>query len=339
MGLSPNTDASSNRKAVVLTAIPVEFNAVCAHLRDCQEEPHENGNIYQRGRLEADDGTWDVLVVQTGASNQQAAWQTERALHHFQPSVALFVGVAGGLKDVAVGDVVAATKVYGYESGKASTSFESRPEVGRSSHALERRANAEANTGRWRARIIGNVPRRPPCAIVGPIASGEKIVADTRSALHEMLRKQFSDALAVEMEGLGFLNAAHAHPNLQALVVRGISDCIDGKAEADASGSQEQAARHASAFAFEVLARFAASKVSTVSGPQPAAPVPQAPPERTEKPGFINLRTVVVVLLLGALGFLALGMLGRSPRPSRGSWTREPHMGGREDWHRSSPSR
>jgi nucleoside phosphorylase len=54
------------------------------------------------------------------------------------------------------------------------------------------------------------------------------------------LRASYGDALAVEMEGHGVMQAAHQR-NVDALVVRGISDLLDGKAESDRTGWQPRA--------------------------------------------------------------------------------------------------
>jgi nucleoside phosphorylase len=72
----------------------------------------------------------------------------------------------------------------------------------------------------------------------------------------KFLSSQYSDALAVEKEGHGFLTAVRANPGVEALIVRGISDLIEHKSQTDAEGWQEIAARNASAFAFEVLANI-----------------------------------------------------------------------------------
>lgn len=247
---------SGPRRVVILTAIPVEYQAVRAYFINLHEETHPLGTVYERGTFSYQGRSWDVGIVEVGAGITDAALAADRAINHFNPILVLFVGVAGGLKDVIIGDVVAATKVYGYASGKAKATFETRPDVSVSTFRMEQRARAEARKKDWLQRIIGPIPDPEPRVYVAPIASGDQVVASTDSALYHFLRTSYSDALAVEMEGYGFLRAVHAHPHIDALIIRGISDLIEGKSGADAQKFQEVAARHASAFAFEILVKL-----------------------------------------------------------------------------------
>jgi nucleoside phosphorylase len=241
-------------RAVILTALKVEYLAVRRYLTNLQEIIHTQGTVYERGTFESDGGVWDIGIVEIGAGNAGAALEAERAIAHFKPNVILFVGVAGGIKDVKLGDVVASTKIYGYESGKVEQVFKPRPEIGLSAYSLEQRARAEARKTDWLERLDGS--SLTPNVLVAPIAAGEKVVASTKSEVYKFIRSNYGDAVAVEMEGFGFLEAARANQSVSAMVIRGISDLIDGKKKADGEGSQSIASLHASAFAFEVLAKF-----------------------------------------------------------------------------------
>lgn len=242
-------------KAVILTALPVEYKAIRARLTDLQEQTHPQGTVYERGKFLSGARMWDIGIVEIGQGNTTAAAEAERAIQYFQPDVVLFVGVAGGIKDVGLGDVVSATRVYGYESGKDEVTFKPRPNVMNSTYRLVQRVRAETKKRNW-LRRIKKLSSSKPRAFVGPIAAGAKVVASTRSATYRFIRENYGDALAVEMEGLGFLEAVHGNPKIEAVIIRGISDLVDDKSVSDAHGFQEIAAQNASAFAFEVLANF-----------------------------------------------------------------------------------
>ncbi len=222
-------------RVVILTALPVEFRAVRQHLTDLREVVHLQGTVYEMGRFSVTNGWLEVAICETGTGNVEAARETERAIQHFRPDMVFFVGVAGGMKDVALHDVVVATKVYQYSSGKAKTVFLPRPDVYRPAYRLVQRAKAEAKKETWLQRIRSTRPTsaETPHVLMGPVAAGESVLASTRAATYKFIKKEYSDALAVEMEGHGFLGAAYANQGVDALLIRGISDLVKGKKAAD----------------------------------------------------------------------------------------------------------
>jgi nucleoside phosphorylase/tetratricopeptide (TPR) repeat protein len=253
--MTQHTISKAKYCAVIVTALPVEYRAVRAHLAEISEDEHPEGDVYELGLFDAGERLWEVGIVEMGMGNPNAAQKTERAIAHFHPEVVLFVGVAGGIKDVTIGDVVVATKVYGYHAGKAADEFKTRPAVGLPQYRILERARAESRKSDW-LKSLDPAPSPVPRVFLGAIAAGEQVLTSTQSESYKLIRDAYNDALAVEMESYGFLIAAQAHSGLESLAVRGISDLLAGKAKADKSGSQERASRHAAAFAFEVLAKL-----------------------------------------------------------------------------------
>jgi len=246
---------------LVLTALSIERDAVISHLGDVKLEKHpEVGTDYRRGFYASPSGSIDVVVGRTDQTNINAALETERSLQYYKPSHAFYVGVAGGLKDVKVGDIVIGSDVIGYERGRAEDNeFKPRPQFGASSYDLEHAANSFASSSSWKAIATSLVDARfaPEISIFsGTIASGEKVDASYKSSLHKYIKVNASHALAIEMEGLGFLRVCMTRPAVKSLLLRGISDLVNDKGEMDGKGSQSYASYNVAAFLFGLISEL-----------------------------------------------------------------------------------
>lgn len=257
-----------NKPILILTALEVERLAIEHYLNNIEPVLHpETGTDYTKGTYQCNDRNLDVIVARTDQTNVNAAIETERAIAHFKPEYVFFAGVAGGLKDVEVGDIVIGRDVYGFERGKAEeSSFKPRPQFGASSYDLERLAGQYAKSTTWKQTI--EALQNPDFAPVirthtGTIASGEKVDASIDSNLHQFLKQNASHALGIEMEGLGFLEVCRMRPLVKTLLLRGISDLVDGKSHMDGKGSQPYASANVAAFLFGLLEQLDFPDIAT----------------------------------------------------------------------------
>src|SRR5260370_41680611 len=86
-------------EVIILTALPVEYQAVLAHLRDVQEITHPEGTVYEWRTFTGQDRTWRVVVAEIGMGGPTAASGTQRATSFFHPQITLCVGAAGWLRN------------------------------------------------------------------------------------------------------------------------------------------------------------------------------------------------------------------------------------------------
>ncbi|MDP9615277.1 MULTISPECIES: phosphorylase family protein [Streptomyces] len=287
MGAGVN-GGTARADVVVLTALEVEYRAVRAHLEEPRPAPAERGALFELGVFRDGPAERTVAIHMTGPGNPGAAASVERAAALFAPRAVLFVGVAGGVKDVALGDVVAADAVYDYETGKdTETGFLPRQKTYQSAYGLVQLARLVAAGDAWQRRIPPGDGAPRPRAHVKPLAAGGRVVAHHRSDVGRRLAAGAGDALAVDMEGFGFLAGAYVNQHLDALVIRGVSDLLGDKGEAHDERWQPVASRHAAAFAFELIGRIpvaADARVATHAQVATETPVTAHTPVATETP-------------------------------------------------------
>jgi len=231
-------------RVTVLTALPIETKSLLEQLESSR--PTRIGDsVGHVGLLRDTAQPAEFTIVEVGPGNIETAMEAGRVRGEGTAEILMFVGIAGALKDLALGDVVAASEVVWLHRAKIEAGRElRRQQLQPCTRELVQEARYTAQAGAWISRVSGG--SASPRAVVGQILSGEELVKDRD--YKKTLQADFSDALAVENEGYALANAGG--PGLKVIVIRGASDHADeGKRDKD----QALAARHAAAFAAELI--------------------------------------------------------------------------------------
>jgi len=221
----------------IVVALRKELRALLEYFPELQQVnigPTSSRSYYRGIVPTAHRGTYRVVATLLHSmGNIEASQATADFIRDWNPRFVLVNGLAGGLSRGAqdFGDIVASDSILYYELAKVRESgleprnrqFPADPTL------LDGILNLKDTD--WRMRLPARPDGKPPSSLlpavhVGPIASGEKVVAAAAEAAR--LRWSQPNLIAVEMESAGVASAAFsAIKKVGFLTVRAICDFAD----------------------------------------------------------------------------------------------------------------
>jgi nucleoside phosphorylase len=232
-----------------------------------------------------------ALAMSPRPGTNAAVIVTMNTIQAFDPRCILAVGVAGGLGDLALGDVVVANRICSYGYGKTDRGFHPRHDMDSPTDAALTSAARTLTTLRpdWYSNLAKELDqpdefrRLAPQIVVGQVASGDKIVDDAAAAFSASIRQRRPKLQAVEMEGGGAAAAIQDICEMQRVsfaMIRGISDLLQaGRSRPGRPGRSEQTVMRDSAKAMAATtAAAAAVQLIRLAWPRPPRAESQAGP-------------------------------------------------------------
>jgi len=213
---------------VIITALDKERNAVLRYLDAPKKVQIKHRTIYKSNlRHDNTESSYQVvLLCLDNMGNVAAGIATARVIDAWKPSLIILTGIMGGVKERNkrdLGDLIIPDQIIGYEQSKITDrGIERRDEVLRPDNTL-----LEA-TKNFTFKISPPISRpdgknKIPEIHWGPVASGEKVIADTQTIPE--LQNNWTKLIGVEMESYGAALAAYkAESRPRFLMVKGICD-------------------------------------------------------------------------------------------------------------------
>lgn len=202
----------------------------------------------------------DVIIANTGIGKVNAAVTAALLVERFNPKLAVFTGVAGGLDPALdVGDIVIARKTANHDTGVLEGGGLRRYQAGHVPFFNPTQQFGYATDADLLERVATRITRGeldpvggrhdPPRVVLGTILTGDQFVNDpqVRDRLHTEL-----GGLAVEMEGAALAQAAE-RLGVPHLVIRALSDLAGAESHLDFTRFVTEVARNSARLVRQIL--------------------------------------------------------------------------------------
>lgn len=231
---------------VILCPIQVEYMAVRQHILPVSSQKVLSTTLsYELGQITIKNKIWNIALFETGGNTGNVQAKTTQILSVLKPTYIFLVGIAAGIKDVEIGDLVIGTKAHGYEYGKETEQgFLTRPET----------VHYSTNLINYARQLIREQPAEDFKIEFGAIASGEKVI-NAKKGIIERIKSNYNDTKALEKESNGFALAAKEY-DVSFLNIRGISDLAHHKKD----DFQQLAAERAADFVLKLIGQLPKKK-------------------------------------------------------------------------------
>lgn len=260
----PDQSVSQRPDFLVVTALAEERDALLKRLPGCQKLPPSETDIATcfQAHLPVvfpDDRVDEyrvILMPFLSMGRMKAATATANAITRWHPRYVVLVGIAGGIANqgVRIGDLLIANQIVDYELQKITPEG---PQIRWEVHQADPRlliASQHVSEDSWVGPISTRRPTRgKPKPHVGPIASGDKVVAF--ASVLERYRAVWPKLIGVEMEAAGVATAAFQSPEKPGFfMIRCVSDLADeNKSSRRVEGWRAYACDAAASFAVAFL--------------------------------------------------------------------------------------
>lgn len=196
-------------KIGIIAAMEEELRTLLPHLQEATEI-EVLGKTYYKGKL----GQHEVVLVQSGIGKVMSAMSVAILADHFEVDALINTGSAGAVAEgLAIGDVVVASKLAYHDVDVTAFGYTFGQMAGQ---PLYFESNSHLVTIFEQALKKQGLPSH-----IGLIATGDSFIASQEKI--DIIKSQFPDVLAVEMEGAAIAQAAQ-NIGKPFVVVRAMSD-------------------------------------------------------------------------------------------------------------------